>query len=76
MNNRLVVVKEIPIDNEPDQYYRIQVSYKEGGRNYFSGQNLQRGYYVSIQPVTIKGDLVSFVAFTGVTHQTGAAWEG
>jgi hypothetical protein len=36
------------------QEYKLELYYSKGGVNYFSGSNIDRGYYVSVVPVTRK----------------------
>ena len=35
------------------QDLRIELYYDLGGRNYYSGKNKERGYYVSVQPIKL-----------------------
>lgn len=45
----------------------VEVYYSKGGANYLSGGYTSRGYYVSVTPVTRKGDgMVSYILFNGV----------
>ena len=43
--------KSIPIEGKPNHYYEASIYYAKGGMNYFSGQVVQRGYYLSVKPV-------------------------
>jgi len=44
-------VKEFEIiDNVNFNRLGIEIDYEKGGYNYFSGVNVQRGYYLSISP--------------------------
>ncbi len=50
----------------PTQFIDVEVLYAKGGINYFTYVNEKRGYWLSIQPVIIKGDgFISFTAFSG-----------
>ena len=46
-------------------HLEIAVSYDLGGHSYFTGQSSPRGYYLSVRPVTISGNMVSFDLFSG-----------
>jgi len=46
-------------------HLEISVNYDLGGHNYFSGQASPRGYYLSVRPVTIRDNVVSFDLFSG-----------
>ena len=46
-------------------HLEIMVSYDLGGRSYFTGQSSRRGYYLSVRPVTIRDNTVSFDLFAG-----------
>ena len=43
----------------------VEVYYTQGGIDYFAGSTTQRGYYLSVTPVTRKDNMVSFAMFTG-----------
>jgi len=45
---------------ETDQVIRVEVSYKEGGQNSFSGSMMKRGIYISAQPTTIKDGMSTY----------------
>ena len=44
----------------------IEGYYSLGGYNYFTYRQERRGYYVSVQPVTVGNNCVSFTGFTGL----------
>ena len=46
-------------------HLQVTVSYTIGGRNYVSGGVTPRGFYVSVIPVTKRGSVISYIAFTG-----------
>jgi len=46
-------------------HLEVSVYYTKGGANYFCGGTIQRGYYVSVTPVTKKGGTISFELFAG-----------
>ena len=46
-------------------HLEVSVFYDKGGANYFSGGTTQRGYYLSVRPVTKSDRMVSFVMFAG-----------
>lgn len=47
----------------------VEVYYSKGGMNCFSGGMIKRGFYLSVTPVTRKGDgMVSFTAFSGIAQ--------
>lgn len=50
--------------NEPT-HVRTEVYYDKGGINYFTYKNTERGYYMSVMPVTRKGGMESYTAFSG-----------
>ena len=41
------------------------VYFSHGGYNYFTYKREERGYYLSVQPVTVSENFVTVVAFTG-----------
>lgn len=50
-------------------HIEAEVYYTKGGANFFSGDVTPRGYYLSVTPVTRRGDgMVSFSVFTGVAE--------
>ncbi|GIV43946.1 MAG: hypothetical protein KatS3mg035_1069 [Bacteroidia bacterium] len=54
------------VPNEKATHIEIEIYYSKGGANYFTGQNEQRGIYVSVSPVTLGENFVSYTAFTGI----------
>lgn len=46
-------------------HIEASVYYSLGGMNYFTYKQEQRGYYISIVPVTRERGMISFTAFTG-----------
>lgn len=72
MSKRSIVIKDIPNGNGEKEgekkVIRIEVSYRMGGMNYFTGQRSSRGYYVSVSPMTVGNGFQSFMAFSGVCH--------
>lgn len=53
-------------DKDLGDVIEVEVYYKLGGMNYFSGGVNKRGIYLSISPVNISGGMKSFTAFTGI----------
>lgn len=51
--------------NDAVKHVDVEVFYSKGGMNYFNGTNESRGYYLSVQPVEVKGDFVTMTAFSG-----------
>ena len=49
-------------------HLKIEVFYTKGGTNYFSGDATRRGYYLSVTPVTLNKNSVSFTLFSGYKH--------
>lgn len=43
----------------------VKVYYDKGGRNWFSGADEPRGFYISVTPVTRSGGMVSTALFSG-----------
>src|SRR5215469_15177991 len=52
-------------DLKDASHLEISVYYSKGGLNYFSGQTVPRGYYLSVSPVTKRDGMVSFTMFSG-----------
>ena len=46
-------------------HLEISVYYSKGGRIYYTGQELPRGYYLSVQPVTLGYHTVRHTLFSG-----------
>ena len=65
MNTKDLATRYFPITGTSNQYLKCQVYYSLGGVNYFTYKNEQRGYYVSLTPVTRERGFESFTAFTG-----------
>lgn len=51
--------------NEAGKFIELELYYSKGGWNVFTCKQESRGYYVRICPVTVEGNMVSFVAFSG-----------
>lgn len=51
--------------NEAGKFIEIELYYSKGGLNVFTYVQEQRGYYVSVRPITVERNFVSFVAFSG-----------
>lgn len=62
---RDIKIKDIVVG---DKTIRIEVSYRKGEMNYFTGECCERGYYLSASPVEISDGCVIFTAFTGVCN--------
>jgi len=61
--------KNIPTTEFPgNTHLQVSVYYSKGGMNYFNGQNQPRGFYVSVKPVTINGNMVSYEIFKGYSQ--------
>lgn len=62
-----VATRFIPLkENGKATHLKIEVYYKLGGVNYFTYQNEERGYYISVTPVQRGNGFESFRAFTGI----------
>ena len=48
-----------------NQFVDVKLRYDLGGINFATYQPKPRGYYLSIQPITVEGGFEKFVAFTG-----------
>jgi hypothetical protein len=46
-------------------HLEVSVYYTKGGRNYFSSGVTQRGFYISVTPITIRGNMTSYAMFSG-----------
>jgi hypothetical protein len=46
-------------------HLEVSVYYTKGGRSYFSSGVTQRGYYISVTPITIRGNMTSYAMFSG-----------
>ena len=46
-------------------HLEISVGYDLGGHSYFTGQTSPRGYYLSVRPVTVGNNMVSFDLMAG-----------
>ncbi len=61
------------------RHIEVSLDYRLGGRNYFTGQNNPRGYYVNVLPVERVGNSITFMAFSGYSvliHTCGRRSEG
>ena len=48
-----------------NQFVDVNLRYDLGGISFATYQPKPRGYYLSIQPITVEGGFEKFVAFTG-----------
>ena len=65
MSKTRISIARIPTTTE-GQFVEVEVSYSKGGINYFTYNNEPRGYWLGVQPITVRSDLgVSFMAFSG-----------
>lgn len=55
-----------PIPNLKATHLKVELYYSLGGTNVFTYKDESRGYYLSVSPVTKKGNWITFVAFTGL----------
>ena len=53
-------------DKDLGDAIEVEVYYKLGGMNYFSGGVNKRGIYLSVSPVNISNGMKSFTAFSGI----------
>ena len=70
MKNRSIIIKQIeigPNKKDPDRkdVLEVVVDYRLGGLNYMTGTRWGRGYYVSVQPLTVGNGFTSFIGFSG-----------
>lgn len=61
------------IEYAPHKFIEIELYYKPGGMNYFSGQSELRGYYLGVTPVEKSNGMSSFTAFSGTCTLINAA---
>ena len=52
-------------DLEGATHLEVVVRYDLGGANYYSGGTSPRGYYLSVRPITVSGNMVSYNLFSG-----------
>jgi hypothetical protein len=60
--------ERIPCTNGEDvrcNTLEVKVYYDLGGYNYFTSQPKKRGYYVSVSPLEVNGNFVSYQGFSG-----------
>jgi hypothetical protein len=60
--------ERIPCTNGEDvrcNTLEVKVYYDLGGYNYFTYQPKKRGYYVSVSPLEVNGNFVSYQGFSG-----------
>ena len=60
--------ERIPCTNGEDvrcNILEVKVYYDLGGYNYFTSQPKKRGYYVSVSPLEVNGNFVSYQGFSG-----------
>ena len=61
-------IERIPYENLKNAtHIEVEVHYSLGGLN-FSGGSSARGYYLSVKPVTVRGNTVSYNLFSGVSR--------
>ena len=67
MNKRKVRLSDTKItgSSHGSNTLRVEVYYDMGGMNYFTGKSHPRGYRVSVVPVEVRENSVSFRAFSG-----------
>jgi hypothetical protein len=66
MSKQRRVLESTPHDGLKDAtHIDVEVYYTKGGANYWSGGTTQRGYYLSVKPVTHKDGMVSYAMFSG-----------
>lgn len=46
-------------------HLRVETIYNKGGMNVFTYQTERRGYYLHVTPVERRGNMESFIAFSG-----------
>lgn len=60
--------KRIPCENGIDvrcNVLEVKVYYDLGGYNYFTSQPKRRGYYISVSPLEVCGNMVGYQGFSG-----------
>ena len=62
---RYLKVKTTPESKTSATHLRVETDYTKGGLNLFTYKQERRGYYLHITPVERRGNMESFVAFTG-----------
>lgn len=58
--------EHIKIESSNATHLEVKVYYSLGGMNYFTYKTEERGYYVSVTPVTISENMISFTCFSGL----------
>ena len=61
---RSITLENIPT-TKANTVLRTEVYYNLGGMNYFSGQSMKRGYYLSVTPMELRDGFTSMTAFSG-----------
>ena len=57
---------KIRLETDVDhKYIDVELYYGKGGWNYFTCTQERRGYYISAQPISVKDNMYSFIAFSG-----------
>ena len=49
-------------------HLEVSVYYTKGGRSFASGGTIPRGYYLSVKPVTVDTNSVSYAMYSGCRH--------
>ena len=62
--SRKIEVAALPLTLE-NEFLVVEVSYDEGGENYFSGNRSRRGYYLVVRQEKREGRTRSFMMFNG-----------
>lgn len=72
MSNETVAKRRLLVEQVPGlekkshaNVVEIRVYYDLGGTNFATSSAKPRGYYLSVQPLEVKGNWVSFVGFSG-----------
>ncbi|MBO7715738.1 MAG: hypothetical protein J6S85_19405 [Methanobrevibacter sp.] len=63
-----VMRKRIKCSNGTDVHcnvLEISVYYALGGMNYWTYEKEPRGYWISVSPLTVSGNMVSYLGFSG-----------
>lgn len=60
--------KRIPINSPNASHIEVRLIYQLGGVNYLNYRNEPRGYYVTVKPVTVHSNGISFNRLCGVKH--------
>lgn len=65
MELKTLATKEFAIKGGNANRLTCEVYYSKGGQNVFTGRTEPRGYYFSITPEQVNGNVISYAGFSG-----------